>query len=547
MTATEYTINFIYYYNNIFKFELNDNITLIVGVPDEILFGSEFGASIKKLFDLFYADKCDIEEKLSFLGLHFSLVVFDTRSGRLFMATGASSYIKLYFKKSKSGLEISDCLPKIDSIADAENLLHIGQLVNFLAGAWVSGPFEFRYENECIRKDWLCVPSGHFVILDPLISTFRAKPFDNIFNKLLHGEISEREAASNLRESVDLHIKNIGKLGPVAAEFSGGIDSGIVLARSSKLLGSNFKGGLTSNYPFFEFSREQIFRDKILNHVDSVSSDINHEEMLPFSRISDVPMHDEPSVGSTSWGQFSAAIRSANRLGARVLMTGHGGDTIFLIPPSSKIDILQSRTIPDWVSKKLKGQLTEVAESAVDYINKIVQPGFGGLWHPSMFEPGYLPRYASSEFPYVRYTSGLISRDSLRAAATLWFKNPKIDKYIQKPFGYLVFGGDLPKEIWTRPGKVNHLANIYRGSKLASESILNLTLRYSRIFELVDVSPGKFIAFTKGVIEGRDSGNQMFSQFLSVLIWLNSHFSSNSSIESKKNVFTYKITIFRGI
>lgn len=543
MTSNEYIINLIYFHQNVSKFDLDNDVTVIVSVPDETLLELKFAENIKTLSCLLYDDKFDIEDKLSFLGLYFSLVVLDTSNGKSFMATGASSYIKLYFKQNESGIEIRDCLPRIESLEDAENLLNIGQLETFLAGAWVSGPFELRHETECIRKDWRRVPCGHSVTLDPIACIFRVQSFDNIFTKVLPDEISYCEAVSNLRESVDSHITNLGKLGPVSSEFSGGIDSGIVLARSSKLLGKNFKGGLTSNYPFYEFSREQIFRDKILNHVNSFSSNMNHEEMLPFLRIPEVPIHDEPSVGSTSWGQFSAAVRSANRLNARVLLTGHGGDTMFLIPPSSKLNMSQSRISSSWVSKKLTTKLTEVSENSITYINGIVQPSFGGLWHPAMFEPGYLPRYASYEFPYIRYTSGLISRDSLRAAAVLWFKKPKLDKYMQKPFGHLVYGNDIPKEIWTRPGKVNHLANIYRGSKLANKSIMDLALKYSKIFELIDVSPKKFINFTMGVIEGRDSGNQMFTQFLSVLIWLNSHISSDLSVESKKSVLTYRISL----
>ena len=49
-------------------------------------------------------------------------------------------------------------------------------------------------------------------------------------------------------------------------------------------------------------------------------------KMLPFQRLKQVPCHDEPSVGSTSWGQFAEAVNVARRAGAGVLLNGHGGD-----------------------------------------------------------------------------------------------------------------------------------------------------------------------------------------------------------------------------
>lgn len=526
MISAAYSIELLFAYREISSFSENNGVAVIISVPAETSLGSEFARNTDGLFDLLLGDECDVDEKLSCLGLSFSLIVLDTRNGRVFLATGANSYLRLYFKRSNDRLEIRDCLPKIDSISEARNIINSGQLVKFIAGTWAAGPFEFCYEIESIRKDWFRVPSGHFVIIEPSNPMFSARPFDNIFNRFSVDSFTDREATSIFRDSVDKHIELLGKVGPVAVEFSGGIDSGVVFARSTKLLGSNFKGGITSNYPFFEFRREQPYREKILRYVKGCSTDVSHEEMLPFLRIPDVPSHDEPSVGSTSWGQFSAANRSASRLGASVLLTGHGGDVIFLISPSSKIKMVKSRPVPSWIPKKLIGQLTEASQDSIDYINRIVQPGFGGHWHPSMFEPGFLPRYASSESPSVRYTSGLVSREILRAAASFWFRSPKMHEYIQKPLGYLAFGDNLPKDVWTRPGKVNHLGNVYRGAKISGMNILELARKYSSVFELIDVLPKRFIEFTKGVIEGRDSGNQIFSQFLSVLIWLNSHFLS---------------------
>lgn len=496
---------------------LQNGVLVQVLAPPEISNGSAFAAQCAHLFALDVASRHDVGDKLGFLGFSFCVVITDTAAHRIFIASGANSLYRLYFREIEGRLQIADALPP-RSPGELAGLIDRQELVRFLAGAWSSGPFELKFSSTCIRSDWQRLPNAHYQVFDRDGSA-GARSFDNIFQDLDDSGLSLASAIEALRHALDEHLRSLASLGGVAAEFSGGIDSGIVYARARALLGERFVGGVTADYPFSEFAREQPFRDAILAQSGGRTHAADPMKMLPFCRLKDVPCHDEPSVGSTSWGQFSEAVATAARAGARVLLNGHGGDLAFLVPPGAPLAFAGLGETPDWIPRRLADEIAGAAETAIGHMNAF-HPALSGYWHPGMFEAGYLARYANAEHPTLRYTSGLVSREVARAALRLWRLDPLRARHLQKPVAHAAFGDDLPASVWTRPGKVNHIGNVFRGAKAAARDILDIVDAHAQVLEIAGIAPARLRAHAAGIVNGRRAPDQLFSQALAVLIWV---------------------------
>ena len=86
---------------------------------------------------------------------------------------------------------------------------------------------------------------------------------------------------------------------------------------------------------------------------------IDHDNFLPFSLIPEIPLHPKPTLASTSWGTFHRASLAAKSLGANILLTGHGGDTLFRWHPSRQINFqLPTDLGRDFISTKSPWFLT---------------------------------------------------------------------------------------------------------------------------------------------------------------------------------------------
>lgn len=495
-------------------------VTVQVWAPPEAWLGnSAFHAHCERLSDLDGASARQVGARLGFLGFSFCLVVVDPRRRKTLIAAGANSLLRLYFRHEEGRLRVSDRLPAAASLSELMGVINRKELVRFLAGAWSSGPFELRFSSDSIRTDWQRLPGSHYLVVDERPNAAPPQPFDNIFNDLNHWGMSLDGAVDAVRHAVDAHLRRLAAVGRVAAEFSGGIDSGIVYARSSALLGREFVGGVTADYPFFEFRREKPFRDAIVTLAGGTVHGADPCKMLPFQRLKEVPYHDEPSIGSTSWGQFAEAVNVARGLGAGVLLNGHGGDLVFLVPPTAPLRFCGLRDVPDWIPGQLVTDIAGEAECDIDRMNGFI-PGLSGYWHPGMFEAGYLGRYANAESPSVRYASGLVGRDVARAALQLWAFDPERARQVQKPIAHAVFGHDLPAEVWRRPGKVNHVGNVFRGAKAAASDILHLAEAYAPVLDVIGIAPDGFVAAAQAAAGGRHASNPFFSQALSILIWV---------------------------
>lgn len=480
------------------------------------------------------------------LDLTYAIVAVETLSGIITLAAGYNNLYPLYFSSDADGILIRDALPFTSPDERLQQLDQSG-FADFVARAVVTGPYELSTHTLTFNRCWRTVPPGQRLAISPDGRTLRCEVADHVFQGIHDAIPSLAQAVDQLREAIDLRVISLAQRGPVASEFSGGIDSSIVRARCIARIASLYRGGVTCRFPYLEFAREKEMQDAVLMHTPGPVTTIDHRGFLPFAELSQAPWHASPTLASTAWGTFASVARAARQVGAHVLLSGHGGDTLFRWHPEQKLQYVLPADLARWLPQSLCREVTARAHDIAAGLNAGPGEGLGGIWHPAMFDPCHPTALLRSGVPGVHYVSGLISRDVLRAAARLWLTAPPRDKQIQKAFAFLVFRSDLPDALWQRPGKVDHLGIVYRGAIAARKDILHLAGRSNDLLDVLGL-PNVFPAFAEAATRGVDSGNPMFSIMLAVSLWAGQMktISSEGSPRHQENGYNAKIFIENG-
>lgn len=495
--------------------------TVLVQAPEHIVSRPTFDARLTSLCDQGLSDVTKVCDSLDFLELDFTLVLIEHRTMEVFAANGYRNVMSLFFRRSDQAIEVRDDLPRFRTREEAIDNISIDRLKSFIASGWATGPFEYSDSIQSINRGWMRIPPGKGVLLTRKNVDFVS--FDNIFAPFFDEVSSPASLAEELRDAVDRHLGELALTGPLFSEFSGGIDSGVVMARAQRTQGKRLRGGLACHFPYHEFQREETFRRDIAQHIGARTYSLDPEDFMPFLLHDAVPPHDEPTLVSTSWSQFRSSAELSERHGGRVVLTGHGGDTLFRFAPSKPLVASIPTDFLSWFPQRVGHDIRDCALHISERLNMFSRYGFAGLWHPSMFDSGIPARFILNAGIDVRMVSGLLSRDTLQAAARLWAHPPQFATGVQKPFAHYVFANDLPPSVWSRPGKVDHLGIVFRGMRDAGASLNCLADRNIQVLELLGVKAKEFRKFLAAAIHGRDAGNPILSQLLAILIWLDQY------------------------
>lgn len=497
------------------------------------------------------ADVANLERGLAqlfrVLSLRYSLVVIEHGSRLITLASGHINKYPIYFRACNQGFEISDVLP-VKSVDDLMQRIDQSGFADFIARSIVTGPYELSIDTITMDRYWSVVPSGQTLMFKPDGNLFRIESLDNVYFGIRDELISSDCANAELRDAIDEHLIKLANIGLIASEFSGGIDSSIVRARCLARVASRYLGGVTCRFPYAEFAREIQMQEAVLQLAPGLVTFIDHREFLPFSALSEMPFHVEPTLASTSWGTFRSSASAAYHAGGRTLVSGHGGDTLFRWHPEEKLNYSLPVDLSRWLRPSLYSEVSARAEAISAGINEASGEGFGGLWHPGMFDPRHPNTLVQSSMPRMQYVSGLISRRVLRAAARLWFAGYREEKMVQKPFAYSVFGGDLPLVLWMRPGKVDHLGIVYRGAVYAREDILDAFNSCASMLESLGVQRRNLLAAANAATLGFDAGNPMMSILLALSKWI-SQFNHRPGCQlggEQDGAFIFNATIMEG-
>lgn len=491
-----------------------------------------------------YCSKHSIESTFQFLGFDFCFIMLTQHT--ILLASGPRRGTKLFYRIDDDSIQIQDHLFAGSTIIDCANSLNYDAIISFFGSTLVTGPFDICRTTTCINRDWRCVPNSHIICIDvcgsnELHSKLYSGSFDNIWNGFSELSLRLEDAIESARASLQRSIVDVSRLGPVCAEASGGIDSGIVFHTALKVLGKQCLGGISCNYPFFEFRREQQFRHDLYNHVKARCVDVDWRHAIPFARCNLVPAHDLPSVDSTNWSLYNATSSAAFSAGASVLLTGHAGDRVFLQSPFLKREISVAKQEPPfWFPRNMWRSSLIEAQNIHDHLYRSTTNGICGEWNGAMFEPAWNGRYGPIGTYLKRYRSGYLHRDFIRSMAYIWAQNPKLDDRIQKTIAYLVFKEELPMSIWSRPSKVNHVGITYRGARLWSKQLIEVGKRAQVMLDALGISRMAFEEALQRAVDGQDSANLYITLVMSILLWAD---SAVRDLRNKESVCEWNVNL----
>ena len=494
-----------------------------------------------------------LNEALRPLGFDFALIVNQHQQSEVNLLVGPRSTFPLYWQAEEDSgvLTITDHLPHSESSTQAlRDQLDASWLKTFLAHCIASGPMEFSPSPRTIYKAWQRVPASHWAQLDtvsvsrPKSRTPKLRAFDNISSPHCLTYARPEELQEFIRAALIAHLQQLwcaptsraDSKGNLAVELSGGIDSGLVMAaaieariRAAQAIGegqtASLPIGICNRYPYPEFRREALYQQAIQRKYNF---ELNYQEgaqLLPFAGLNSLPVHDEPSVLTTSWGHLITMHQHCHDRGVKTLLTGHGGDTLFEVPPSTPILTHSRGDLPALFSHACRAEVREQGHEIREFLNQQSAPWqLSKYWHPTLLDSPFINRvFLRHNTHALTYTSGLICPDVVNGLHAYWqlsHRTPRTSvRVTQKPVAYELFKDLLPDPVWRRPGKVNHLGLAYRGL-FNSRRDLSILIPYLELFApLLEFEVSAMQETLLTATSGLHSGASWISRMLALLAW----------------------------
>jgi len=476
------------------------------------------------------------------LEMAWALVLVDRRSGDVALAVGPLDTFSLYHARIAGRLEVRDALPMLQG--GAGEALNADGLSDFIARSIVTGPFEWSPHPVTMFKAWQAVPAGECVLLDRAGGLRRRTRIDAAIDAAIAGHHDRPacalHAASGVRDAVDAHLLALAGDTFVASDFSGGVDSAIIRARSLAVAPARYAGSVTCEFPYPEFAREAQMRAAVLMDRPGRVQLVDHRRYLPFAGLDEIAPHHAPTLASTAWGAISATVQAAQDMHAGILLNGHGGDTLFRLQPGSAVNYALPDNLRACLGPSQCAEVKDRAEAIAQHLNRR-----NGSWNPALIAPSRPQKLVHAIHPQMRYESGFMDIEVLRACATLWRARPVLAVVAQKPVAHAAFGEDLPAALWHRPSKVDHLGIVYRGAMMARAIIIGVVERNADGLAQLGCDPRYFRKLADNAGRGLDAGNFMFSVLLSIALWLDQahkpcHFSPTQSFSLEGDAIDLK-------
>lgn len=439
-------------------------------------------------------------------------VCINSDSNEVSIDVPITSWMELYYCRTKDSLIISDSLPHGPIDSAPEWISREGLIVNF-SNALIGGPFDIAITEQSIQNGWNRLLPGKLTTIQ-LGASSKKIIVDNLSTRRCDTRGTPRELFfDHIAYLSRVHSENI------SVEVSGGIDSGLIwtCAHEQKI----HSIPLWEEHPYYEFSRENHFRSTLLKSRTHIISAPPFVGIAPFDKIEQIPVHNEPNVNSTSWWQFHNHSKFACQNKSTLLLSGHGGDAIFSHSPyTSTLSSAQSESYND-IGKLLKKSIHKILnDTSEDILKKLNARSIGGkniLWDIRMLSPMWPMMYARNSL--LAYESGFLCPDFIYSLKDYWHLFKPTKSSVQKPIAHALFSDLLPNEIWNRPGKVDHAGVIARGMMRNHRIIIFMHKKYSGILE----SLGFDLKFCTNLIANgmyQKETIRQYSIYASWLIWL---------------------------
>ncbi len=267
----------------------------------------------------------------------FAFAVWDRREHRLIAARDLAGTRPLFFAWTGTQLVLASRLSAVAAHPAVSNELNLVALAEIVSGAasMVAEDTEYR----AIRR----VPAGHRLEWQPGRAPV-LQPFGPplYFDQGRGG--SAADAAAELREVLGGAVRErMAAVEPTSVWMSGGYDSPAIFALARTMASSHQRVvPVSMSYPEGDAGRE----DELIQSVADF-----HQQAVEWVAIGDVPglpdpagwarRRDEPFAHPyQEWNR--ALARGARAAGARITLTGNGGDQFFSVSPVFLADLFRA-------------------------------------------------------------------------------------------------------------------------------------------------------------------------------------------------------------
>ena len=395
----------------------------------------------------------------------FAFALWDSRERKLFLARDRFGIKPLYCARSRDLLVFASEILAIAASGLVEVEPSESSLSAFLALGSVPAP-------ETALKGVVSIPAAHYLEIS------REGEMTRCYGEPSGGASSEEAIPSLLRDAVRSHLVSDVPLGVF---LSGGIDSASLVAIASRFVEKPLKTlSIVLDDPALdESSYARIAAETYrTDHREVEVRAQDFQDALPdFFRAM-----DQPTVDGVNSYLISRAARKA---GLSVVLTGLGGDEVFLGYPHFRRIRSLSRWLP-WIPRPLLGRWSRYRPK-IEYLRNPTPSNlylvFRGLFAPREIEellPGASPRAlavgtddpldAAIELEFSHYLGNQLLRDTdvMSMAHSIEARVPFLDhplvegvrslpyetklrRGVNKPLLLSAIEPPLPREIWDRP------------------------------------------------------------------------------------------------
>jgi len=254
----------------------------------------------------------------------FAFVLWDAERRLLFLGRDFAATRPLHFSVHAHRLLVASSLDDLLELRGSRPELDLLGLAESASGLVDVGG------RSCWRGVQ-SVPPGCVLVVDASLrvreaARWRAPTFET------GSATSFTDAAMELRDVLRRAVADRMAPDVTAVWMSGGYDSSSVFATARSALGREASGRVETisvSYPVGDSGREDEIIERILAHHGAQGRWIDGGALPLLGDVAaEAPLRDQPFAAMYD-GFFRSAARAARRAGARVALSGHGGDVLF--------------------------------------------------------------------------------------------------------------------------------------------------------------------------------------------------------------------------
>lgn len=337
---------------------------------------------------------CDTEVVIKFLinfGLDkinqidgmFSIVIFDQKLNKLFLARDRFGVKPLYIKKIRNSFYFSSEIKSLVSMTQDKSKVSVNNLYNYLT-------FQNFFKDNTIFEDILLLEPGYFYEIkhDSSFEVIKKKYWDiNLSNKKYKKNNYEtfNQFSLEIKKSINKSLISDEEVGCL---LSGGLDSSTIAYYASQKINqlNTFTVGYDRKYNDYDIFDERIVAESIANTLGT-----NHYETLLnpknviniFDKL--VYAVEEPRVGMSYPNFMSYQLASKFN---KVILSGTGGDEIlggypwrYLISNSLNFNEFKNELFKKWQKVYKTKELSKITGLNELSLKKITFEEFSSIFN----------------------------------------------------------------------------------------------------------------------------------------------------------------------